>query len=228
MYSQQIMDPEYDVLFEKTCVHQIADLAKQTFPVYLLEYLRINKSYNLFVLGENGFLFLKVQPQWQAQTKRFDITQRKQVPFRKILTASYDFRSECVGIVFENEPGSLKVFALDEAFFKSQTPLHRIQISSVKSPWKEAYLFDQSSNFYSASVEFRKRIRAMNYENKIDLTVLYNSLHAIYTCSKQGKLAITELESQSESTWMIRESGELIRRGEHDLSRQSSHFTLQC
>lgn len=219
------MDTESDILFDKSPFYVVADVPATTYPVFILEHLRINRQYNLLLLGQSGFTFFKYQT--QQKEARYEVVQKRPVNFKKILTASFDFREESVGVIFEAEPTVVKIFVLNEAFLKSQAPSFHVNVPSFRSPWKGVYLFDQSTNCSSASIEVRKRMRAMNFENRMEVCTLYQSTHVVLLCEKQKKLFVVKVANNFANSYKLDSDCGLIRRSQPDLPRQLDSPPLQ-
>ena len=200
-----------DILFDINSLFLITSIPQNQLPIFLIEFLRMNKQFNFFWICETGFFFFKISK--NEKNGKFEITQKKQIAFRKILIASYDFRNEITGVVFENDPTFLKVFPFDDNFFKSQTHIHKIPLDLSKNIYYDSYFFDFSGTNYSTSIENRKKARNLNFENKIEVCTLYNCLFVLFCCPKKAKLTLFELgKNLSEKTFKIPEGGFLNRR----------------
>ena len=221
------MDTFIDELMEDCQIYHAVDFSKSSETLFFFEFLRLNKSYNFMAVHDNGLTFLKIGYNLKNQTK-FEIAQKKTIALKKLLAVAYDYRSETLAINFENEPNLLKVFKLDDAYFKSQTPLYKIAIpQKLTTPSMLSNAFKLHPHFYSASLEYQMLLFRKQYSTKFDLVSLYGEMYILVINIEAFTLSLVNLQTSQLSVYKLPESGCLNRRAELQRARQSRRSPLQ-
>jgi hypothetical protein len=162
-------------------------------------------------IHDNGLTFFKLGCNSKDKSK-FEISQKKIILVKKILAVAFDYRSEMLAVHFENENSVIKVFKIDDNYFKSQNVIFKIAINPKKMI--NSMISSESKlhpHFYNSSLEFQMMLYRKQFTYKFDLVSLYNEMFSLIINTDEFYLSLTNLQNGQCYTYRIPETGLVIR-----------------